>query len=108
MSLHFEQIDVSTTKNDYLEACSILTELALSHSGTSGRIAAQLMLSAYNSFSFHFPIADLCALDSDLVNKSIHVIRGRAFYEEPHMIIENGDRKFTKLWDMWEHLRVNK
>lgn len=94
------------SKERYAEAVARFVQLA--RQGTSGgRVAAQVLLSAYNGFEFHLDVAGLCSLDARNYQDAITIIRGR--YEtcrEPHTLIPHGGQVFQGLWDSWSHLHV--
>ena len=52
-----------TTKQEYIDAIIKLVPLAQGDTGGS-RVAAQVLLSAYNGNDFQLDIVDLCRLDS--------------------------------------------
>lgn len=72
-----------------------------------GRIAAQVLLSAYNGYSFQLDVAGLSNLDPENYEIAITVIRGR--YEtcrEPHEMLANGSKIFCDLWEQWKRLEL--
>lgn len=71
---------------------------------TSGsRIAALVLLSAYNSYTFQVPLADLALLDEANFEAAITVIRGRAELRiEPQELIDNGQTIFENLFEQWQ------
>lgn len=105
-AMMLKSIRRETTVKDYEWACKSLVDFALSHHGSSGRICAQLLLSAHNNIHFQFPIADLYALDTRYLALAIHVIRGRAIYCEPHEFFDEcNSSKFDELYEQWKHLK---
>lgn len=90
----------------YAEAVAKFVELAKQGTG-GGRVAAQVLLSAYNGYDFQTSIADLGSLDRENFETAMVIIRGR--YEtgrEPHNVIANGSKVFRALWDKWILLHV--
>lgn len=90
----------------YADAVRLLLEVA--YTGTSsGRAAAQVLLSAYNGDEWQLDITDLCVLDQKHYAAAISVIRGRREMRvEPHQLIEDGSSHFSRIWDKWHHLSV--
>jgi len=94
------------TKQDYAAAIIKLVPLAQGDTGGS-RVAAQVLLSAYNGNDFQLDIVDLCGLDSGHYQAALAVIRGRVeLREEPQNFVENGDEVFRDLWQQWQRLHV--
>lgn len=95
------------TLEHYAAAITLLMQLALYHSTTSGaRAAAQVLLGTFNAYEFHLDITDLCLLDEDALAAAWIVMRGRVeLREEPHECIENGSTLFELLWVKFIHLR---
>ncbi|MBB5349582.1 hypothetical protein JWG42_14350 [Desulfoprunum benzoelyticum] len=97
-----EKID----KETYGQAVSKLVKLAQGDTGGS-RVAAQVLLSAYNGDAWQLNIVDLCVLDKSNYKAALDVIRGRVeLYIEPHTLIANGDRIFEELWHSWQRYHV--
>lgn len=95
------------TKQDYAAAIVKLVSLAQGDTGGS-RVAAQVLLSAYNGADFQLDIVDLCNLDRVYYQAALAVIRGRVeLREEPQNFVENGDEVFRDLWHRWERLHVS-
>lgn len=95
------------TEQDYALAIVKLVSLAQGDTGGS-RVAAQVLLSAYNGADFQLDIVDLCNLDRAYYQASLAVIRGRVeLREEPQNFVENGDEVFRDLWHRWERLHVS-
>jgi hypothetical protein len=84
-------------------ACAVKKLLPLAQGDTSGsRIAALVLLSSYNSYSFLLPIAELSCLDSANCAAALDVIRGRAELRiEPQELSENGPEIFENLAEQW-------
>jgi len=94
------------TKQDYAGAIVKLVSLAQGDTGGS-RVAAQVLLSAYNGADFQLDIVDLCNLDHGYYQAALAVIRGRVeLREEPQNFVENGDEVFRDLWQQWQRLHV--
>jgi hypothetical protein len=89
---------------EYKEA--ILRLLKLSQSDSSaGEVAAQILLSTYNSYNWHAPLAWFCHLDALNFDAAITVIKGRwSLHAEPHNVIQNGDALFKDLKKRWANL----
>ncbi len=97
---------MSVDRKAYAEAVIVFVHLA-QHSTAGGRVAAQVLLSAYNGFEFQLDIADMGSLDRENYELAMAIIRGR--YEtgiEPHALIKDGGRVFGALWEKWHHLHV--
>lgn len=82
---------------------AVVCLLPIASRDTSGsRIAALVLLSAYNSYSFRVPLAELALLDDQNYEHALAVIRGRAeLLIEPHELIDNGGMEFDVLWSQW-------
>ncbi|MFZ2950731.1 MAG: hypothetical protein WA003_14745 [Desulfuromonadaceae bacterium] len=94
------------TVDEYAAAITRLLPVARHDTGQSGRVAA-VLLSIYNSDNFHVPLAELGCLDEDLYQDCITVIRGRIDVNlDPWRLIENGQKVFERLVDLWTGLRV--
>jgi len=95
------------SQEEYGKAVAATIKLA-GHSGTSsGSIAAQALLSAYNGGVFQLDVAGLCCLDRENFETVLTVIKGR--YDtgiEPHRLIKKGGDFFKALWNNWEGLAV--
>ena len=91
---------------DYTVAVIKLVKLA-QQSTSSGRAAAQVLLSAYNGFEWQLDVTDLNSLDRKNFEAAMTVIRGRHdTWTEPHSVIENGNTIFQNLWKQWSRLHV--
>lgn len=94
------------TKEQYTAAVIALIQLA--QQGTSGgRVAAQVLLSAYNGNEFQLDVASMENLDRNNYELALTVIRGR--YDtccEPHSMIKDGSKIFGALWDKWIRFHV--
>lgn len=93
--------------DEYAAAVKLLAGLA--QQDTSGsRVAAQVLLSAYNGEEWQLDITDLGILSSDYYEAALVVIRGRTeLMIEPHKLIENSEAIFHRLWDLWQAYHVN-
>lgn len=91
------------TRQRYAEAITLLVNTAQRDTGAS-RVAAQIVLSAYNGHAFQLDITELTNLDATHYAAALDVIRGRAELRiEPHTVIDNGDEIFQDLWQQWQH-----
>ena len=70
-----------TTREQYAEAVARLVELARQPT-SGGRVAAQVLLSAYNGFDFQLGVANMGSLDRKNFETAMTIIRGR--YETGH------------------------
>lgn len=96
-----------TTEQEYSTAILKLITLAQGDTGGS-RVAAQVLLSAYNGRDFQLDIVDLCSLDSGNYQAALSVIRGRVeLRKEPQDFVEKGDEVFRDLWKRWERYHVS-
>jgi hypothetical protein len=94
------------TKEQYAKAVVKFVGLALQPT-SGGRVAAQVLLSAYNGMEFQLDLASMGNLDSDNFETAMTIIRGRYdTWTEPHSLIANGDNIFRGLWDTWARLNV--
>lgn len=94
------------TPTEYAKAVTACVELAQYGTG-GGRVAAQVLLSAYNGDSFQLDVTDLCNLDHTNYPLALAVIRGR--YEvgrEPQEMIPDGSNVFRALWKQWARLEL--
>ena len=94
------------SREEYAKAVIACVHLAHLRTGGS-RVAAQVLLSAYNGDDFQLDVSDLCNLDRTNFENAMMVIRGR--YEtslDPHSVVENGSKIFHDLWDKWGWLQV--
>ena len=81
--------------------------LAFAGGGSSTSAAAQLLLSAFNGNEWHVDITTLCSFDPKHYQAALTMIRGRSeLYIEPHSVVEDGQNKFTELWDKYYLLHV--
>ena len=90
----------------YAAAVAKLVPLAQQDTGGS-KVAAQVLLSAYNGYDYQVDIAGMCNLDEANHDAVMTVIQGR--YDtgkEPHTLIENGGKIFEGLWHDWHRLHV--
>ncbi|WP_299583039.1 hypothetical protein [uncultured Microbulbifer sp.] len=85
---------------------TLLTE-ANRHTGAS-EIAAQVLLSAWNSRDFTVPVENLSLLDGDNYQHAINVMDLRYHGRAPQSVIANGDKKFHALWRDWSHLETQR
>lgn len=89
-------------------AKAIVACISLARQDTGGaRVAAQVLLSAYNGDSFQLDVAGLSTLDRNNYDTAITVIRGR--YEvgrEPQEMVKDGSKIFGALWSQWKRLEL--
>jgi hypothetical protein len=93
-------------KATYAAAVAELVELAMLDTGGS-RVAAQVLLSAYDGSNYQIDIAGMGNLDRHYHDLAMAVIQGR--YDtgwEPHNLIENGGKIFERLRRDWYGLHV--
>lgn len=89
------------TQATYTEAVKKLLPISQSDTGGS-RIAALVLLSAYNSYTFQVPVAEMALLDTGNCEAAMEVIYGRAeFRIEPQELIDNGQQIFENLAEQW-------
>ncbi len=94
------------TPEIYADAISRLAKIAQGDTGGS-RVAAQVLLSAYNGEAFQLNIVDLCNLDQEHYQAALLVIRGRKeLGREPQNFLRNGETVFRNLWERWERYHV--
>lgn len=94
------------TVDQYSTAINDLVNLAKSDTGGS-RVAAQVLLSAYNGSEYQLDIVDLGLLDEKHYLAALIVIRGRTeCNQEPHTVIDNGDKIFSNLCGRWKGYNV--
>lgn len=95
-----------TMEQEYTDAIVKLVSLAQGDTG-GARVAAQVLLSAYNGADFQVNIVDLCNLDRGNYQAVLTVIRGRVELGiEPHNLLAKGDQVFRDLWQQWNRLHV--
>jgi len=91
---------------EYISGIETLVPLAQGDTGGS-RVAAQVLLSAYNGEAFQLNIVDLGTLDEKYYFAALFVIQGRTEHRtEPHSLIFNGDTIFPALWEQWKGYHV--
>jgi len=94
------------TIEQYQDAVVKMCNLAQDDTGGS-RVAAQVILSAYNGDFWQLSITDLCLLDLDNFKLAMDVIKGRRTLEiEPHNLVDNGKEIFVDLCSQWERYNV--
>lgn len=97
-------MDIDT--ETYSLAIQKLVTMAQGDTG-GARVAAQVLLSAYNGDAYQLNIVDLCNLDKDHYHAALSVIRGRKeLGREPQGCLKNGDQIFEGLWQQWERYHV--
>jgi len=94
------------SREEYGKAVIDAIKLA-GHGTSSGSIAAQALLSAYNGGDFQLNVAGLSCLDRENFEIVMTVIKGR--YDtgiEPHRMLKKGNEIFKDLWKRWHGLYV--
>ncbi|WP_419174376.1 DUF7673 family protein [Desulfosediminicola sp.] len=90
----------------YAACVTALLKAEARETGAS-RVAAQVLLSAYNGYEFQLDIVDLNNLDQAHFEIAMCLIRCRyELWAEPHTVIENGSEIFQNLATRWSHYRV--
>lgn len=91
---------------EYEEAVRLMTGLA--QTDTSGaRVAAQVVLSAYNGEEWQLDVTELSLLDAEYYQAAINVIRGRnELMIEPHNLISGGREVFRRIWNQWNRYHI--
>lgn len=93
------------TFTDAARSVEALLELESYQSGSS-EVAALILLSAWNSYDFALPVAELGRLDGDNYRHAMRVITLRYHGHEPHTVIPHGDKRFQALYQRWAHRKV--
>lgn len=94
-------------RHEYAVALAAMVKLAQMQCGGS-RVAAQLLLSAYNGDDYQLDVTDMRVLSRDNHDYAMAVIQGR--YDtnlEPHTLLENGDQIFQDLCSRYHWLRLS-
>ncbi|WP_299582022.1 hypothetical protein [uncultured Microbulbifer sp.] len=89
------------------QSVETLLRVAGRHSGAS-EIAAQVLLSAWNSSDFSVPVANLSLLDGDNFQHALNVINLRYHGRAPQNVIADGEKKFHALYREWNHLEIQR
>jgi hypothetical protein len=91
-------------ESEYKDAILRLLKLAQGDS-SAAEVAAQVLLSTYNSYNWRAPLAWFCHLDALNFDAAITVIKGRwSLHAEPHNVIQNGVTLFNDLKKRWPEL----
>ena len=99
--------ELQVTMRDYSDAIDNLYELSCSDREHS-RLAANVLLSAYNSKLYPLELEPLFESDSNLLNQVLIIIRGRSTLKmEPHHAVQRGPEKFGRLKAEWVELLVS-
>lgn len=92
---------------EYEEAIRIMTNLAQTDT-SGGRVAAQVVLSAYNGDEWQLDVTELSLLDGKYYLAALNVIRGRKeLMIEPHNLIPDGREIFHRIWDRWQRYHIS-
>ncbi|WP_444945618.1 hypothetical protein ACJJIP_16485 [Microbulbifer sp. VTAC004] len=86
-----------------IQSVETLLTVANGYSGASA-IAAQVLLSAWNSNDFTVPVAELALLDGDNDQHALNLITGK----DPQNVIAHGEKKFRTLCVEWSHLETQR
>lgn len=96
--------ELKVTMRDYADAIDVLYEHACSDHELS-RLAANVLLSAYNSSLYPLELAPLFNSEETFLNQVLIIIRGRSTLKmEPHHAIKRGPQKFDRLKSEWLEL----
>ncbi len=92
-------------EQSYAAAIEQLLHLENLNCGGSA-IAAQLLLGMYNRHHWLVDIVSVCcSLDDKYFRAAMIAINNRRFTGlEPHSVIDDGQQRFSDLWNRWEHL----
>ena len=101
------ELQPTCTGDEYTDSVIALYKVA-QHSTSSGRTAAQLLLSGYNGKEWQLDITDLCTLDRGNLQHALTYLECRAtLWTEPHDLLENGNELFANLARQWRKLHIN-
>ncbi|WP_444886503.1 DUF7673 family protein [Microbulbifer sp. JMSA008] len=89
------------------QSVETLLTVANGYSGASA-IAAQVLLSAWNSNDFTVPVAELSLLDGENYQHALNVMTLRYQGKEPQSVIAQGEKKFRTLCVEWSHLETQR
>lgn len=96
--------ELSVTVPDYSKAIDDLYSLACSSHG-SNKLAAHVLLSAYNPKEYPLTLEHIYNSSPDIVSLFITVLRGLStLHLEPHLAVELGYEKFLRLKNDWASL----
>lgn len=94
-------------RHEYATAVEAMLKLAQMYCGGS-RVAAQVLLSAYNGDHYQLDVADMRVLSRENHDYAMAVIQGR--YDtnlEPHNLVVDGDQIFQDLCVQYQGLRLS-
>lgn len=92
---------------EYKKSVQLLAALARTDT-SGGRVAAQVVLSAYNGNEWQLDVTELGLLDGRYYVAALNVIRGRnELMLEPHRLIPNGQEVFHHIWDQWRRYHIS-
>ncbi|WP_226649308.1 hypothetical protein [Microbulbifer variabilis] len=89
------------------QSIETLLTVAKGNSGAS-EVAAQVLLSAWNSCDFAVPVANLSLLDGDNYQHALNVMNLRYHGRAPQSVIADGDKKMNALCREWNHLAIQR
>lgn len=88
-------------KADLIKSLVRLTKLAAESDTGGARIAAHVVLSAYNSADYPLDVAQLGGFDERHFQAALDVISLRYQGFEPHEFFVDGDRLFNEIGRQW-------
>lgn len=98
---------LAVTLADYQQAVQTLLPVAFTKT-SGGHIAANLLLSLYDSDHYPFPLDDLGLLDLELLEHAMVAIRGRVLLgQPPQIVVKGGGIQFSRLVVHWPQLRAS-
>lgn len=101
-----DPVPFTVNYEQYGESVVELLKLAKGDTGGS-RVAAQVLLSAYNGEVWQLDITDLCNLDDHYYRHAMNVIHARReLREEPHQLIKDGNAHFQEVATNWPRLNL--
>lgn len=99
-----QTITMNETTIQKVKSINNLLLLANKNCGGS-KVAAEVLLCAYNIYSYKLDIGGLCLLDPTYYLAALEVIDLRCRHGiEPHTLIIDGDEVFKQLATDWQHL----
>ena len=99
---------LNITPEEYRQSISKLATVAMTDT-SGGRAAAQVLLSAWNGYTWQLDITDLCSLDYGLLEQALMAIRGRVvLMTKPHDMIPDGNAVMRNIAAQWGCLNVHR